>query len=96
MRYARCYVWSQLLHAVESWTLKVNAINKIEAFEMWTYRRLLSIPWTGRVTNEEVLRRMKKQRELFTNIKKRKTAYLGHILRNEKYKILQLILEKKK
>ena len=62
---------------------------------MWTYRRLLSIPWTDRVTNEEVLRRMKKQRELLTNIKKRKTAYLGHILRNEKYKILQLILEKK-
>ena len=84
MRYTRCYAWFVLLHGVESWTLKVNAINKIEAFEMWTYRRLLSIPWTDRVTNEEVLRRMKKQRELLTNIMKRKT-YISLETKNIRY-----------
>ena len=80
---------------MESWTLKVNTINKIETFEMWIYRRILKIPWTARITNEEVLRRIGGERKLFKIIKKKKTAYLGHIMRNTKYQLLQLIIEGK-
>ena len=44
MRFIQCYVWAFMLYGMESWTLKANTINKIEAFEMWIYRRILKIP----------------------------------------------------
>ena len=62
---------------------------------MWLYCRILKIPWTARLTNEEVLRRVDKERELFELIKKKKTAYLGHIMRNPKYQFLHLLIEGK-
>lgn len=92
----RCYVFPILLYGVESWTLNEDMCRKLEAFEMWLYRRILRIPWTDRVTNEEVLRRMKKNREILTTIKARKLQYLGHIMRNEsRYALLQNILQGK-
>lgn len=93
--FVKCYVLSTLLYGVESWTLKVSAMNKLEAFEMWVYRRMLRIPWTDRVSNERVLNQMNKDRELLDIIKKRKAAYLGHIMRHSKYEFLQLIIEGK-
>lgn len=95
IRYAKCYVWSVLLYGAEAWTVNAKIINRVEAFEMWTYRRLLRVPWTDRVTNAEILRRVHKNRELLTTVKRRKTAYLGHILRHDEYQLLQLILEGK-
>lgn len=95
MRYARCYVWSVLLYGVETWTLNTKTINKLEAFEMWTYRRILKVPWTERVSNNDILRRMGKDREMLLTIKRRKTAYLGHLIRNPKYQLLQLVVEGK-
>lgn len=95
LRFLKCYVWSVLLYGMEGWTLKVNNINKLEAFEMWLYRRMLKIPWTARITNVEVLSNINKERELLTTIKRRKTAYLGHVMRNRKYEYLQLLIEGK-
>ena len=62
---------------------------------MWTYRRMLKIPWTSHTTNEEVLRRLGIERELFKLVKVRKSAYLGHILGNSKYRYAQLIVKGK-
>ncbi|CAG9835276.1 unnamed protein product [Diabrotica balteata] len=53
-----CYVWSQLFYGIKTWTLKAQIVKKLEAFELLIYPRMLRIPWTTRVTNEEVLRRM--------------------------------------
>lgn len=61
VRFIECYVWSVLLYGVEGWTLKVATMNKLETFEMWIYRRILKIPWTVKMTNEVVLRRIKGQ-----------------------------------
>lgn len=95
-RMVKCYVWSVLLYGVEAWTLKVATINRIEAFEMWTLRRMLRVPWVDRVRNEDILRRAGlEERELFEIIKKRKIAYLGHILRGERYHFQRLILQGK-
>lgn len=94
-RFARCYSWSVLLYGCETWTLGIRIMNHIEAFEMWTYRRILKIPWTDRITNEVVLNRMGHNRQLLSSIKRRKLEYLGHILRNDKYRLLQLILNGK-
>lgn len=94
-RMVECYVWSVLLYGVETWTLKVRTMNQLEAFEMWLHRRMLRIPWTQHVTNENVLRRANIERQLLTTVKCRKTSYLGHILRGDKYRLLQLILKGK-
>ena len=75
--------------------MKSTTIRRIEAFEMWMYRRMLKISWTDHITNEEVLRRMNKERELLVTVKKRKACYLGHIFRSEKYNLLQLIVQGK-
>lgn len=95
MRMLRCYVFSTLLYGVEAWTLKKNHMDKLQAFEMWCYRRMWRIPWTDRVTNAEVLNRMQKDCEIVNTIKKRKLLYLGHIMRGRKYTLLQLIVQGK-
>ena len=62
---------------------------------MHTYRRILKIPWTDKVTNIEALIRMKKDIELLLKLKERKTRYLGHIMHGDRYEILRLIIEGK-
>ncbi|CAH2208118.1 jg7888, partial [Pararge aegeria aegeria] len=73
------------------WTIKEDLRKRIEAFEIRTFRRMLAISWTLKVSNEEVLRRVNQRRELLHTIKIRKVAYLGHVLRHERYGLLQLI-----
>jgi len=51
----KCTVYSVCLNGCKAWTLKVIAINRVEAHKMWILRRLLKIPWMAHVTNEEVL-----------------------------------------
>ncbi|CAH2242692.1 jg7589 [Pararge aegeria aegeria] len=73
-------------------TIKEDLRKRLEAFEMWAYRRMLKISWTQKVTNEEVLRRVGCQRELWKTVKKKKVAYVGHVLRHDRYRLLQLIM----
>ncbi|XP_077302179.1 uncharacterized protein LOC143922722 isoform X1 [Arctopsyche grandis] len=81
LRFAKSYVWTVLLHGCETWTLKTKMISRIEAFEMWVYRRMLKIPWTKKISNEAVLGMMGRGRELVSVIKRRKMEYLGHMIR---------------
>lgn len=67
--------FSVLLYGCESWTLDPVTEKTIEAFEMYLYRRMLRIAWVQRITNNEVLNRMQKQKELLLTIKVRKTQY---------------------
>ena len=62
---------------------------------MWVYRRMLRVSWTDRMTNASVLESMEKDCEIIKSIKIRKLQYFGHIMRNSKYRILQLIIEGK-
>ena len=75
MRLLRCYVFSELFYGVESWTLTEATTKKLESFEMWLYRRILTILWTAHITNVEVLRKMKKERELINTVKIRTVSY---------------------
>lgn len=94
-RMARCYVFSVLLYGCESWTLDSQTEKRIEAFEMYVYRRMLRISWVQRITNDEVLQRMQKQKEILNTIKERKMQYLGYVMRGGRYEILRLIIEGK-
>ena len=95
VRLLRCYVFTVLLYGAESWTLDANLEKRINAFELYAYRRMLRISWIQKITNETVLNRMRKQLEVLSTVKERKLRYLGHIMRGPKYEILRLIIEGK-
>jgi len=54
---------------------------QLESFEMWCWRRMEKISWTDHVRNEDVLLRVKEQRNILHEIRKRKANWIGHILR---------------
>ncbi|CAG9837495.1 unnamed protein product [Diabrotica balteata] len=64
LRIVKCYIFPILLYSVEAWTLTETLTRKLEAFEMWVYRRILHISWTEHVTNIEVLQRIGKEKEI--------------------------------
>lgn len=94
-RMVKCYVFPILLYGMEAWTLTEETMRRINAFELWLYRRILRIPWVDHITNDEVLRRMNTTTEIMYLVKRRKLEYLGHVMRNEKYGLLQLIIQGK-
>ena len=54
-RLLKCFVWSTLLYASESWTLNARTQKNLQAAKMWFYQRMLKIPWTAHTRNENVL-----------------------------------------
>jgi hypothetical protein len=88
-----CYVWSIALYGAETWTLRVVDQKHLESFEMWCWRRMEKIIWTDHVRNEEVLLRVKEQRNILHEIRKRKSNWIGHILRRNC--ILQRVIKGK-
>ena len=76
----KCYIWSIALYGAETWTLWAVDQKHLESFEMWSWRRMEKISWTDHVRNEEVLLRVKEQRNILHEIRKRKANWIGHIL----------------
>ena len=83
-RLVRCYILSIFLYSSETWTISKEAWIKIEAFEMWIYRKISRIPYTAHMTNERVLELAKTNRSLKLEIKQGKIRYFGHIIRADK------------
>jgi hypothetical protein len=78
---AKCYIWIIALYGAETWTLRKVDQKYLESFEMWCWRRMEKISWTDRVRNEEVLHRVKEERNIVHTIKRIKGNWIGHILR---------------
>ena len=76
-----CYVFSVVNYGCENWTWNKAMSSKINAFEMWCYRRILKIRYTDRVTNVEVLNSMQTELKFLRRMKKRKMEYTGHVMR---------------
>ena len=77
----KCYVWSIALYIAETWTLRAVDQKHLESFEMWCWRRTEKISWTDHVKNEDVLLRVKVQRNILHEIRKRKANWIGQMLR---------------
>jgi hypothetical protein len=86
-----CYVFSVLNYGCESWTWNKAMRRKMNAFEMWCYRRLLKISWRDKVKNEEVLKRI--EYHFTDDMIKRKMKYAGHVLRGSSGLLHLQILE---
>jgi hypothetical protein len=86
-------IWSIALYGVEKWTLRKVEQKYLESFERWCWRRMEKISWTDRVRNEEVLHRVKKERNILHTIKRRKANWIGHILRRNC--LLKFVIEGK-
>ena len=89
----KCYIWSIALYGAETWTLRAVDQKHPESFEMWCWRKMEKISWTDHVRNEEVLLRVKEQRNILHEIRKRKAKWIGHILRRNC--LLQGVIEGK-
>jgi len=87
------YVWSIALYGAETWTLRAVDQKHLESFEMWCLRRMEKISWTDHVRNEDVLLRVKEQRNILHEIRKQKANWIGHILRRNS--LLQRVTEGK-
>ena len=77
----KTYIWSTLLYGVESWTLSERLVRRLEAMEMWLWRRMMKVPWTARLTNGEVLIMVGENRQLMQAVRKRQFKFFGHIVR---------------
>ena len=73
-----CCIWSIALYGAETWTLWAVDQKHLESFEMWRWR-MEKIRWTEHVRNEEVLLRVKEQRNILHEINKRKANWICHI-----------------
>ena len=89
----KCYVWSIALYGAETWTFRAVDQKHLESFEMWCSRRIGKIIWIEHVRNEKVLLRVKEQRNILHEISKRKSNWIGHILRRNC--LLQRVIEGK-
>ena len=65
----------------ESWTVKKAERRRIDAFELWCWRRLLRVPWTARRSNQSILKEMSPRCSLEGLMLKLKLQYFGHLMR---------------
>ena len=81
-RLVQALVFPVVTYGCETWTMRKADIRRIDAFEMWIWRRLLRIPWTKKKTNDWVLTHINTDRSLLNVIFKQQLTYYGHITRN--------------
>ena len=82
-RIIKTVIWSVLLYGAETWSLRKEDVRRLEAFEMWIWRRIEKISYTEHITNEEVLNRVSEIRVLIETILRRKKNWIDHVLRGE-------------
>ena len=83
MQVLNCYVYSVLLHGSETWSIISDMRKHLESCEMWFLRRMMRIPWTDKVRNEEVLKRAGTGRKLILEIRLKQMRFLGHLIRKD-------------
>ena len=74
------YVFPVVLYGYESWTIKKDECRRIDAFELWCWRRLLRVPWTARRCNQSILKEISPECSLGGLMLKLKLQYFGHLM----------------
>ena len=80
VRLVKAMVFPVVMYGYESWTVKKAECQRIDAFELWCWRRLLRVPWTARRSNQSILKEISPRCSLEGLILKRKLQYFGHLI----------------
>ena len=80
-RLVKAMVFPVVMYGCESWTVKKAEHQRINAFELWCWRRLLRIPWTERRSNQYILKEISLEYSLEGLMLKLKLQYFGHLMR---------------
>ena len=73
-------VFPVVMYGCESWTIKKAECQRIDAFELWCWRRLLRVPWTARRSNQTILKEISPEHSLEGLMVKLKLWYFGHLM----------------
>ena len=73
-------VFPVVMYGCESWTIKKAGCQRIDAFELWYWRRLLRVPWTARRSNQSILKEISPDYSLKGFMLKLKLQYFGHLM----------------
>ena len=77
---AKATVFPVVMYGCESWTIKKAEGRRIDAFELWCWRRLLRVPWTARRSNQSILKEISPVCSLEGMMLKLKLQYFGHLM----------------
>ena len=77
----KAMVFPVVTYGCESWTVKKAEHRRIDAFELWCWRRLLRVLWTSRISNQSILKKISPEYSLKGQMLKLKLQYFGHLLR---------------
>ena len=77
----KAMVFLVVMYGCESWTIKKTEHRRIDAFELWCWRRLLRVPWTARRSNQSILKEISPECSLEGLMLKLKLQYFGHLMR---------------
>ena len=80
VRLVKAMVFPVVMYGFESWTVKKAEWRRIDAFELWCWRRLLRVPWTARTSNQSILREISPGCSLQGLMLKLKLQYFGHLI----------------
>ena len=73
-------VFPVVMYGCESWTVKKAECQRIDAFELWCWRRLLRVPWTARISKQSILKEVSPEYSLEGLMLKLKLQYFGHLM----------------
>ena len=80
VRLVKATVFPMVMYGCESWTVKKAECQRIDAFELWCWRRLLRVPWTAKRPNQSILREISPGISLEGMMLKLKLQYSGHLM----------------
>ena len=81
VRLVKAMVFPVVMYGCESWTTKKAEHQRIDAFELWCWRKLLRVPWTARKSNQSILKEISPGCSLEGLMLKLKLQYFGHLMR---------------
>ena len=87
-------VFAVVMYGCESWTIKKADYRRIDAFELWCWRRLLRVPWTARRSNQSILKEISPEYSLEGLMLRLKVQYLGYLMRRTDSFEKTLVMEK--
>ena len=76
----KAMVFPVVMYGCESWTVKKAERQRIDAFELWCWRRLVRVPWTARRSNQSILKEIRSECSLEGQMLKLKLQYFGHMM----------------